>query len=230
MRFQSLSNTESNDKQMSYQKTMIGAVIGAIVAIGLILGGVYAFSGGNFLGLTTTTIGGTTNNTLSSGLGTLQISMQDPPQVPPEVTAVYINYSSIQVHVANAGNQSGWYNVTSSGTANLTSLIANSKLLGSAKLPSGTYNIVRFNVTSALVTVGGTNYTATVPSGKVQAVLTGGVDVKQGQTSSLLIAISPKVTGNTNSGYILVPSANAQPTNLSNSATSTSTTATTSST
>ena len=212
---------------MNSQKTIIGAVIGAIVAIGLILGGVYAFSGGNFLGLTTTTNGGTTN-TLSSGFGTLQISMQDPPNVPPEVTAVYINYSSIQVHVANAGNQSGWYSVTSSGKANLTSLIANSKLLGSAKLPSGTYNIVRFNVTSALVTVGGKNYTATVPSGKVQAVLSRGVDVKSGQTSTLLIDISPKVTGNTNSGYMLVPSANAQPTNPSNSATST--TATTSST
>ncbi len=212
---------------MNSQKTIIGAVIGAIVAIGLILGGVYAFSGGNFLGLTTTTNGGTTN-TLSSGFGTLQISMQDPPNVPPEVTAVYINYSSIQVHVANAGNQSGWYNVTSSGKANLTSLIANSKLLGSTKLPSGTYNIVRFNVTSALVTVGGKNYTATVPSGRIQAVLSGGVDVKQGQTSALLIDISPKVTGNTHSGYMLVPSANAQPTNPSNSVTST--TATTSST
>ena len=211
---------------MSSQKTMIGAVIGAVIAIGLILGGVYAFSGGNFLGLTTTTNGGTTSNILS-GSGTLQISMQDPPNLPPEVTAVYINYSSIQVHVANAGNQSGWYNVTSSGTANLTSLIANAKLLGKATLPSGTYNIVRFNVTSALVTVGGTNYTATVPSGKVQATLNGGVDVKSGQTTTLLINISPKVTGNTHSGYILVPSANAQPTIPSNSATTT--TATTSS-
>ena len=200
---------------------MIGALIGAIIAIGLILGGVYAFSGGNFLGLTTTTNGQTTNGTLS-GSGTLEISMQDPPNVPPEVSAVYINYSSIQVHVANAGNQSGWYNVTSSGTANLTSLIANAKLLGKATLPSGTYNIVRFNVTSALVTVGGVNYTAMVPSGKVQAVLSGGVNVQSGQTSTLLINISPKVTGNTHSGYILVPSANAQPNQRSSTTTSSS--------
>ena len=199
----------------------MGAAIGALIAIGLVVAGVYAFSGGSFLGLGTTS---------TSGFGTLQISMIDPPNVPAEVTAVYINYSSIQVHVANAGNQSGWYNVTSSGTANLTSLIANSKLLGQAKLPSGTYNIVRFNITSALVTVGGKNFTVSVPSGKLQATLTGGVDVKQGQTSALLIDISPRVTGNLQSGYILVPSANAQPTNPSGSATSTTTTSTKSTT
>ena len=202
---------------MSSKKTMMGAVIGALIAIGLVVAGVFAFSGGNFLGL-----GGSS--------GTLQISMIDPPNVPLEVTAVYVTYSSIQVHNAGSGNQSGWYNVTSSGTANLTSLIANSKLLGSAKLPSGTYNIVRFNVTSALVTVGGTNVTVSVPSGKVQATLTGGVDVKQGQTSALLINISPKVTGSVQSGYILVPSANAQPTSPSGSTTTASTTTSTTST
>ena len=205
---------------MNSRKTAVGAVIGALIAIGLIVAGVYAFSGGNFMGLGTTT----------SGFGTLQVSMQDPPNVPAEVTSVYINYSEIQVHVSNAGNQSGWYSITSSGTVNLTSLVANSKMLGEASLPSGTYNIVRFNVTSALVTVGGINITATVPSGKLQATLTGGVEVKQGQTSALLISISPKVTGNLQAGYILVPSANAQPTNPSASATTSSTTTKSSST
>lgn len=198
---------------MTSKKTAIGAVIGALIAISLIVGGVYAFSGGNFLGLTT-----------SSGYGTLQISMIDPPNVPPEVTSVYINYSAIQVHIANAGNKSGWYNVASSGTVNLTSLIANSKMLGKSSLPSGTYNIVRFNVTSALVTVGGKNYTASVPSGWVQATLTGGVDVKQGYTSGLLINITPRVTGNLVSGFVLVPSANAQQDDSSGSTTMTTTT------
>ncbi len=200
---------------------MIGAALGALIAIALVVAGVYAFSGGNFLGL------GTTSQT--SGFGTLQISMQDPPQVPAEVTAVYINYSAIQVHAANAGNQSGWYNVTKSGTVDLTSLIANSKLLGTAKLPSGTYNIVRFNVTSALVTVGGKNYTASVPSGMVQSVLTGGVDVKSSQPASILVDITPKVTGSVQSGYMLVPSANAQQTSPATSVTTTSSTSTTTS-
>jgi hypothetical protein len=144
--------------------------------------------------------------------GTLQIWMVDPQILPAGVTDVYISYGSIQVHIANARNESGWYDVTAPGTANLTSLVVNSKLLGQNVLPSGTYNIVRFNVTSAWVTVGGKNVTAFVPSGMVQAVLTGsGAEVKSGQTSALLIDVNPRVTGSTYSGYTLVPSANAQP-------------------
>jgi hypothetical protein len=211
------------------KKTLVGGLIGAVIAVSLIAAGAFAFSGtSGFFGLggSSSTTGYTNSNTTTgtssgSGFGTLQVSMIDPPNVPPEVTAVYINYSSIEVHVASAGNQSGWYNVTTGPqTANLTSMIANSKLLGSTKLPSGTYNIVRFNVTSALVTVNGKNYTASVPSGKLQAAITGGVDVKPSQTSALLIDISPKVTGNLQAGYTLVPSANAQPANPSSTSTS----------
>lgn len=204
------------------RKTLIGGVIGAIVAIGLIVAGVTALSGGSFFG-----IGGSTSNSLSSttsvqsstsgssGYGTMQLSMIDPPNVPGNVVGVYINYSSIQVHVSNAGNQSGWYNVTASGTVDLMKIVSSSKLLGSASLPNGTYNIVRFNITSALVTVNSTsgvlsNYTARVPSGMVQSVVTGGVNVQANTTSALLVDISPRVTyGGGN--YTLVPSATARP-------------------
>ncbi|MDH2901582.1 MAG: DUF4382 domain-containing protein, partial [archaeon] len=151
----------------------------------------------------------------TSGSGTMQLSMIDPPNVPSNVVDVYVNYSSIQVHEANAGNQSGWYNVTSSGTINLMKIVSSSTLLGSANLPSGTYNIVRFTITSAVVTVNSTsgtlqNYTASVPSGMVQSVITGGVNVKGGATSALLIDISPRVTYGGNQ-YTLVPSATAAP-------------------
>jgi len=220
---------------------MTGGIVGVIVAIGLIVAGMYAFGGGGFLGgthsstsLITTTSGGSSSTTgtgttavgsssssttSGSGIlgstGTLQISMIDPPNVPANVVAVYVNYSSIQVHVSNAGNQSGWYNVTSSGTINLMKIVSNSKVLASATLPNGTYNIVRFNVTSAVVTVNSTsgvltNHTANVPSGMVQATITGGVNVQANTTSALLIDISPRVTG-ANGSYILVPSATAHP-------------------
>ena len=141
--------------------------------------------------------------------------MVDPPNVPANVVDDYINYTSIQIHVANAGNNSGWYNVTSSGTIDLMKIVSNSKLLASATLPNGTYNIVRFDVTSAIVTVNSTsgvltNYTAKVPSGMVQAVITGGVNVKANSVSALLIDISPRVTY-ANGEYTLIPSLTAQP-------------------
>ncbi len=149
-----------------------------------------------------------------SSSGTLQISMIDPPVVPANVVDVYVNYTAIQVHIADGGNNSGWFNVTSSGSINLTGIISNSKLLASAKLPNGTYNLVRFNVTSAVVTVNSTgklvNYTAQVPSGKVQATINGGVSVQQNSVSALLIDISPRVT-DANGNYTLIPSANADP-------------------
>jgi hypothetical protein len=189
------------------RKSLIGGVVGAIIAISLIAAGAYAFSsGGSFFGL-----GG------SSSSGTMQLSMIDPPTVPSNVVAVYVNYSSIQVHEADAGNQSGWHPVTASGTIDLMKIVSSSQVLGSANLPSGTYNIVRFNITSAVVTVKNStsgalqNYTANIPSGMVQSVITGGVNVKSGSISALLVDISPKVTYGGNQ-YTLVPSATAAPT------------------
>jgi hypothetical protein len=193
------------------RKTLIGGVIGAVIALSLIAAGAFAFSGGSLFGL-----GGSSNSITGSGSGTLQLSMIDPPNVPGNVVGVYVNYSSIQVHAANAGNQSGWYNVTSSGTIDLMKIVSSTKLLGSTKLPAGTYNIVRFNITSAVVTVNSTsgvlsNYTARVPSGMVQSVVTGGVHVQANSVSALLVDISPRVTYGGNQ-YTLVPSATAQPT------------------
>ncbi|MDG6904930.1 MAG: DUF4382 domain-containing protein [Nitrososphaerota archaeon] len=226
------------------RKVIAGGVVGVIVAIGLIVAAMYAFNGGHIsnttgisstTGLSSTSISttGVSSNTGNTGIttsgstststnsgssgstGTLQLSMIDPPNVPANVVQVYINYTSIQVHVANAGNQSGWYNVTSKGTIDLTKIVNSSAVLGSAKLPVGTYNIVRFNVTSAMVTINGTsgkltNYTATVPSGMLQSVITGGVNVQANTTSGLLVDTSPKVTGS-NGSYILVPSITAKP-------------------
>jgi hypothetical protein len=209
------------DPDWGKRKALIGGIVGAIIAISLIAAGTLVFSntgGGSFFGIgganhTTT---GTFASSTSGSSGTLQLSMIDPPNVPGNVVDVYVNYSSIQVHVANAGNQSGWYNVTSSGTINLMKIVSSSKLLGSASLPNGTYNIVRFNITSAIVTVNSTsgvlsNSTAKVPSGMVQSVITGGVNVKANSVSALLVDISPRVTYGGNQ-YTLVPSASAQPT------------------
>ena len=215
------------------RKSLIGGIIGVIVAIGLIAAGAFAFGGanGSFFGIgashtssnsiTTTTAGLGSNGGGSSsgsfGSGTLQLSMIDPPNAPGNVTGVYINYTSIKVHVANAGNQSGWYNVTSSGSIDLMKIVNSSKVLGSAKLPNGTYNIVRFNITSAVVTVQNSstgadqNFTANVPSGMVQSVITGGVNVRANTTSALLVNITPKVTYGGNNQYTLIPAATAAP-------------------
>ena len=40
--------------------------------------------------------------------GDFGVFMTDPPTVPDGTTAVYINYSDVQVHVSGAGNATGW--------------------------------------------------------------------------------------------------------------------------
>ncbi len=58
----------------------------------------------------------------------------------------------------------------------------------------------------SVVTVGGQNYTATVSSGKLTiAIKSDGVNIEVGQTSHLVIDITPKVVGSAAAGFRIVP-------------------------
>src|SRR5271165_5576632 len=108
----------------------------------------------------------TSSSTYTGPTGILGVSLTDPPIVPPGVTNVYISYSSIQVHVADAGNQDGWYLVAESGSVDLMSLLNVSLTLGSAAVQTGVFNLISFNITSAAVTINGQNETAYVPANR----------------------------------------------------------------
>jgi len=69
---------------------------------------------------------------------------------------------------------------------------------------------MRFEVLDAIVTVEDMNYTATVSSGKLTvAIVRGGVDISVGQTSHLVIDITPKVVGSQSAGFKVVPAVKA---------------------
>lgn len=160
------------------KRTTIVAIV--IVAIIVVVAGAYAF--------------------LAYGPGTLEIQMTDPPTNWGGATQVYINYSAIEVHRADAAdNQSGWSTVVStSGWVNLTQTLSVNKTIGSGGLQAGKYNLIRFSILQAFVTIGGANHTAAVPSGKLQIAITqGGVQISAGQTSRLLIELNIKVEGAT---------------------------------
>ena len=145
-----------------------------------------------------------------SSSATLGIQLTDPPTVPPGVTDVYISYSEMAVHVADAGNYSGWYQVAPAGEIDLMSVINTSITLGSAKVSSGTYNAVGFNITSATVTVNGKNESAFISSNKLIVPLVGGVQVGSGASVGVLIDLSPTVMAVQNgsqTAYVLIPSA-----------------------
>ena len=104
-----------------------------------------------------------------------QISIRDPPQQPYDssIQAIYVTFTSIEIHSANAGDASGWHIITTSATVNLFTVLNVSKVLGKASLPAGRYTELRFNVSAVIVTVSGINVTFTIPNGSLKIPITG---------------------------------------------------------
>ena len=149
----------------------------------------------------------------SYGSGTLQMYMTDPPAGWGVAEQIYVNYSSIEVHRADAGNDTGWFTAADMrGYINLTQTVDANRTLGAKSLQAGTYNLIRFLNTGAIVTVNCVNYSASVPPDKLQIVITrGGVKVNAGQTSNLLIELNIVVQGSITEGFRLVPDVSATP-------------------
>jgi len=126
--------------------------------------------------------------------GTLTVLLTDPPHVPAGVTAVYVDYSALAVHVSGAGNKSGWTRLSNSGTIDLMSTVNFSQTIAAVKVSSGTYNALSLNVTSSAVTYNGKNYTAFVVGGYVFIPIAGGgVQVNDSKPSATIVDISPLV-------------------------------------
>ncbi len=147
---------------------------------GLVLAGAVLFSGST-LGLL---------NTSSSGI--LSVMLTDPPVVPDGVSAVFVTYSSIAVHAVGF-NDSGWVSVTGEGTIDTMKLLNFSQTISSATIPSLTYNLIEFNLSKVSVEYLGTNYTATVASGKLVVPIVGGVKVSASNPAAALIDIQPTI-------------------------------------
>lgn len=129
----------------------------AIVAIVIIVGAVAGF--------------------LFYGPSNVQMRIRDPPQSPysSSITAIYITFSSIEVHTANAGNNSGWHTIVAGATINLFTVLNVSNTLGSSTLPAGKYTELRFNVSAVIITISGVNVTFTIPNGTFKVpILNGG--------------------------------------------------------
>ncbi|MGI0079318.1 MAG: DUF4382 domain-containing protein [Nitrososphaerales archaeon] len=160
------------------QSVAISGVVAAIVAIALIVSSAYIPAIG-----------------IGPQSGTLSVMLTDPPTVPTGVTALYINYNNVQVHVSDAGNQSGWTALSGSGQLNLMSLVDVSQTIATANINSGTFNAIRFNITSATVTYNGQNYTADLVYQEhvLTIPISGGIKVSEAETSTALIDLTPTV-------------------------------------
>jgi hypothetical protein len=104
------------------------------------------------------------------------------------VTAIYAYYIGLAVHGAQ-----GWTAVVAAGDIELMGTVNVAQTLASASIPAGSYDQVRLELTSALVTYNGVNYTAIVQGGHLTIKIAGGIPVSATQPAATLIDAQPIV-------------------------------------
>jgi len=150
---------------------------------------------------------------INYGSGVLDVKITDPPLEWGQVTQIYLNISAVEIHRAQSGNESGWTTIMDkSNWINLTKTLDVNQTIGFKNLQASKYNLIRFEILEALVTVAGANHTAQVPSDEITLAITkGGVQINTGQTSTVLIDLNVTVQESGAFGFRLVPAMRAVP-------------------
>jgi hypothetical protein len=150
----------------------------------------------------------TTSPTPPAATGLLTFQLIDPPQVPNNTQALVITYSSLSAHVLLANGTSEWFSSSDTGSVNLLSLVNISQVIGSVNIPkNSTVDMVKFNITSATITIDNKTYNVTVPSQQITVHISNVQRVNG--TASALIDITPVVASiytNNSVIFVLVPS------------------------
>ncbi len=130
------------------------------------------------------------------GPGTVAVSITDAPPEPYDhsIQAIYITFNRVELHAANAANESGWHTIITSATVDLLKTTNTSKILGLAQFPAGKYTEIRFFADNATVTINGQNVTCTIPSGFQTGIKVkiegGGFQLYGAQTMNVLLDIA----------------------------------------
>lgn len=135
--------------------------------------------------------------------GSVTLSVTDPPQASsgnshqydPSILHIYLTFSTVQIHrggLGNPGNNTWTTIVGPPKTVDMVSVLTSTKVLGTARLPTGAYDQLRFSAATATVTftnIG--NVTYTIPSDSLTISITGGgFESSPGSNVNLLLTIS----------------------------------------
>jgi hypothetical protein len=164
----------------------LSGAIAAIVAVAFVIAAIYVLPGTGLL----------QGSQTQGPSGTLSVMLTDPPTVPQGTTDLYMTYNKVGVHVAEAGNNSGWKVFSQSGTIDLMQTINVSQTIAIGSLPAGgKFNALGFNVSSVVVTYNGKNYTADLVYGRntLFVPIPGGISIAAASTQAVLIDMTPKV-------------------------------------
>ncbi len=102
----------------------------------------------------------------------LLLSLTDPATVPAGTTALFVTFSAMQIQVSNNG-QTSTQSLPGSGTVNVLNLRNASIILATANVPNGSkVTQVKVNISNAVITIGGKNYTVVIGEGTLVVNLT----------------------------------------------------------
>lgn len=178
------------------------AVIGIVVLVAVIAFSVMVLTpqltSQGTSGSDSTTSSGSSSQTSSATGGQLALMAVDPPITASGVTKVLAAYNGLAVHEEGSSNASGWVNLNATGSLDLTGAVNVSKTIAVTKIGAGTYNMVRFNITSATVTYQGRDYPCTVRSGTLTIHMRGNIQVNSSASSAALIDLRTFVINSAN--------------------------------
>jgi uncharacterized protein DUF4382 len=126
----------------------------------------------------------------------VRLGITDPPPQPYDssISAIKVTFTKIEIHVANASDQSGWHTLSTGGTVNLLSVLNVQQVLGTSSIPAGKYTEIRFFASQAIITINGTPVTYTIPGGNQTGfkvtVTGGGFQVVGGQTVNVQLDLA----------------------------------------
>ncbi|MDA4127292.1 MAG: DUF4382 domain-containing protein, partial [Thaumarchaeota archaeon] len=165
----------------------IGIAIVIVLAIA-----VAAFVGLPYLQPSQTTSGTNTSN------GQLAMMATDPPITASGVSAASIMYAGAAAHTSGSSSDSGWVQVAGSGSLDLMAN-AQAQTIASSNVAAGTYDKVRFDVTSASVTYNGKQYPCAVASGTLTTNLESNVQVNAAAKAAALVDVRTFIINSANS-------------------------------
>jgi len=135
--------------------------------------------------------------------GTVVLSITDPPQAQqgsgqqydPSILHIYLTFATMEIHQGGLGDPSNstWYAIAGSQQiVDMMSVLTIAKTLGSARLATGTYDQLRFPVSTAVVTFSSLgNVTYSIPSDSLKVSITGGgFQSSPGTTVNLRLTLS----------------------------------------
>lgn len=156
-----------------------------------------------------TTTPTTVTNVSYVPLGTLAVQLTDPPHVPEGTQSLIIGYSGLALHEAGQSNSTGFINLNASGSVNLMNLTNFTQTIAVAHVNvNQSFNIVRFNITSARIDINGTIYNVSVPNNRLQIKISG----LNGTSGGALVDLSPTVLqiyAANQTLFVMVPAARA---------------------